>query len=291
MSKNRAFTLIELLVVIAILAILAAVLFPVFGRARDQAKATVCLSNFKQVSTSVLLYQVDYDDRYVPAKYTTDVSADSSTDRTWVQLILPYGKSFGLFKCPADFSVRPTNQSLFNADALPNDSYARYYRASMRSNLGYNYLYFAPLFKGNSIDRYRITRSTSEVQDPSGMLVFGDSVHSIDSTGRPIGGGSYLIVPPCRFANTESGTVDTFLLDAVPNSDLFTGSLDWGPIGGGVAEASGGLWPWHSDRLTIVYADGHARRITLDQAADGCEALPMWAGLISDRSKYRWDLD
>ncbi|MCH7904224.1 MAG: type II secretion system protein [Armatimonadetes bacterium] len=281
-----------MLVVIAIVAILAAVLFPVFSRARDQAKATVCLSNFKQVSTSVLLYQVDYDDRYVPAKYSTDANADSSTDRTWVQLILPYGKSFALFKCPGDFSVRPTNESLFNADALPNDSYARYYRASMRSNLGYNYLYFAPLFTARSRIPYSVTRSTWEVQDPSGMLVFGDSVHSIDSSGKPVGGGSYLIVPPCRYANAENGTVDTFLLDSIPNTDLYTGSLDWGPIGNGVAAvASGGLWPWHSDRLTTVYADGHARRITLDQAAEGCEALPMWAGLISDRSKYRWDFD
>jgi len=62
--KNRAFTLIELLVVIAIIAILAAILFPVFARAREQARKTSCLSNMKQIGLGIGMYVQDYDEKY-----------------------------------------------------------------------------------------------------------------------------------------------------------------------------------------------------------------------------------
>src|SRR6266566_1696684 len=66
MRRNRkpAFTLIELLVVIAIIAILAAILFPVFARAREKARSAVCLSNEKQIASAVLMYMQDYDERF-----------------------------------------------------------------------------------------------------------------------------------------------------------------------------------------------------------------------------------
>jgi prepilin-type N-terminal cleavage/methylation domain-containing protein len=63
---NTAFTLIELLVVIAIIAILAAILFPVFARAREQARKTACLSNLKQIGTATLMYAQDYDETLCP---------------------------------------------------------------------------------------------------------------------------------------------------------------------------------------------------------------------------------
>jgi len=62
MKRDSAFTLIELLVVIAIIAILAAILFPVFERAREQANKTACLSNMKQIALGILQYNQDYDD-------------------------------------------------------------------------------------------------------------------------------------------------------------------------------------------------------------------------------------
>ena len=64
MKHTRAFTLIELLVVIAIIAILAAILFPVFARAREKARATSCLSNVKQIATGIMIYIQDYDETY-----------------------------------------------------------------------------------------------------------------------------------------------------------------------------------------------------------------------------------
>ncbi len=77
--KKHGFTLIELLVVIAIIAILAAILFPVFARAREKARQTSCLSNMKQLSLGVLMYCQDYDERY-PSLYTY---ANSSTELRW----------------------------------------------------------------------------------------------------------------------------------------------------------------------------------------------------------------
>ncbi len=68
MKAVRGFTLIELLVVIAIIAILAAILFPVFARAREKSRQTACLSNLKQLSLGVLMYAQDYDGRLIPSR-------------------------------------------------------------------------------------------------------------------------------------------------------------------------------------------------------------------------------
>jgi len=109
--KSRAFTLIELLVVIAIIAILAAILFPVFAQAKEAAKKTACLSNTKQLGLAMMIYVNDYDDEVVcnsgdtPAIPTTDTDSGSSNYRSvsqWVWRIMPYLKNRGVFVCPSD---------------------------------------------------------------------------------------------------------------------------------------------------------------------------------------------
>lgn len=293
MDRKRAFTLIELLIVVAIIAVLAAILFPVFSRAKEQAKATVCLSNFKQSTISIMIYQNDYDDRYVLSKYSTDPDATSKDDRTWVQLVLPYSRDFRLYHCPSDYTMRPESQAVFDEDLVPGDSYSRYYTASKRTNLGYNYLYLSPLVLSSVLTGTR-SRTGTEIFDPANMLVLGDSVHEIDEDGNPQGGGSYLIVPPCRYALEGTFRRDTFRLD-VPDQFIYQGNLAWGLPGSKGNQAtsrdSGGLWPWHANHLTAAFADGHIKRVTLDQVADGCNVRPAWAGHVYDRSKYLWDLD
>jgi len=93
--RRKGFTLIELLVVIAIIAILAAILFPVFARAREKARQTTCLSNMKQLGLGIMMYVQDYDETYNFAYIITPTV-------TWPWLLMPYIKSNQLFSCPGD---------------------------------------------------------------------------------------------------------------------------------------------------------------------------------------------
>jgi len=90
---RRGFTLIELLVVIAIIAILAAILFPVFARAREKARQSTCLSNVKQIMLGVLMYAQDYDERLIP-------SALTYSGGDWYTLLAPYLKNAQILYCP-----------------------------------------------------------------------------------------------------------------------------------------------------------------------------------------------
>ncbi len=96
MSK-RGFTLIELLVVIAIIAILAAILFPVFAKAREKARQTSCLSNLRQISLAVESYVVDYDECYPMSIYLS-----GTTVWTYFDPIMPYMKNTQLLQCPSE---------------------------------------------------------------------------------------------------------------------------------------------------------------------------------------------
>jgi prepilin-type N-terminal cleavage/methylation domain-containing protein/prepilin-type processing-associated H-X9-DG protein len=100
-SKNKAFTLIELLVVIAIIAILAAILFPVFGRARENARRTSCSSNLKQIGMGIMQYTQDYDEG-LPMK--SGSGGRGSVPVAWLHSIQPYVKSYQVLKCPSDTS-------------------------------------------------------------------------------------------------------------------------------------------------------------------------------------------
>ena len=116
--KNRAFTLIELLVVISIIAILAAILFPVFSQAKAAAKATACLSNMKQIGLAVTLYETDSDDQLFfravsansvgrthvpnPTFLSKTINPTVFYQEQWYNLLIPYVKSTKMWSCPAD---------------------------------------------------------------------------------------------------------------------------------------------------------------------------------------------
>ena len=92
-----AFTLIELLVVIAIIAILAAILFPVFGRARENARRSSCQSNLKQIGLGIMQYAQDYDERMI-----CGAMGSAAGNVFWIDLVQPYIKSYQLFRCPSN---------------------------------------------------------------------------------------------------------------------------------------------------------------------------------------------
>lgn len=129
MKKKSGFTLIELLVVIAIIAILAAILFPVFAKAREKARQTSCASNLKQIAMAFLQYTQDYDDRFPSCTYNIERSPASGLPASvpgqpstagwyfddwaamgynaydlysWMDRIFPYVKSVGVFECPSE---------------------------------------------------------------------------------------------------------------------------------------------------------------------------------------------
>jgi prepilin-type N-terminal cleavage/methylation domain-containing protein/prepilin-type processing-associated H-X9-DG protein len=100
MKKRWGFTLIELLVVIAIIAILAAILFPVFAQARSAARKASCLSNLKQIGLAAMMYGQDYDEVLV-AMFQGDGQDPNYYMHTWPMLIQPYVKNTGIMMCPS----------------------------------------------------------------------------------------------------------------------------------------------------------------------------------------------
>lgn len=96
--KRAGFTLIELLVVIAIIAILAAILFPVFAQAREKARGISCVSNMKQLGTAILMYAQDYDEGF-------PLGTPADFNSSWPVQISPYVKNLGVFRCPDDANL------------------------------------------------------------------------------------------------------------------------------------------------------------------------------------------
>jgi prepilin-type N-terminal cleavage/methylation domain-containing protein len=129
------FTLIELLVVIAIIAILAAILFPVFAQAREQARQTVCISNSRQIGLQVRMYVQDYDE-VMPIFYAYNSQPPAgAAGHKGVELeILPYGKNRELFKCPDDLGGPGLSDPTFGCPSLP--SYQACYGSSYRFGKG-----------------------------------------------------------------------------------------------------------------------------------------------------------
>ncbi len=286
MRKRFGYTLTELLVVLAIIALLAAILMPVFRAARASARQTNCVSNFHQAAMASQLYLTDYEDRFMPVNHQPGTLGSARTDRTWVQLVLPYLKSFTLFRCPSDTTRHTPGEGIFDSDLVPGDADARYFSASMRSNLGYNHLYLSPVVQMGG--RWNaMPRTTSMAEDPSRTLLFVDSVWEVSAEGIPSGGGRWLVTPPCRYESRDGHLVDSFL-NGLAEGTVYIPEGGWSLSAG--RSRYGGAWGWHTGRATAVRLDGSVKPLTMNQLASGCAVKAKWTGRIIDSDLYLWDL-
>ena len=236
--NRKGFTLIELLVVIAIIAILAAILFPVFAQAREKARAISCLSNEKQIVLGLIQYSQDADEQMPPAwiGYSTNaaVSVGFPGKARWMDVIQPYVKSTAVFTDPdsnTKYVPVPANKIVNDTDPATGQAY-------VTENGGYalNVAYYnsttghpptpIPDVTGND------SRSLAAVADPSGTVWVADFVN---------GWGSF----QCAWdANTDLPVIST----VTPRT-----------LGNG-----GWLRELHQGRTNIAFCDGHAKAVTLD---------------------------
>jgi len=155
MRSRSGFTLIELLVVIAIIAILAAILFPVFARAREKARQTSCLSNVKELGLGVLMYAQDYDER-VPRE--TGWDPDGPYNYHLPDLVNPYIKNVQIWVCPSGgYSL---TQSALPPGGAPD------FWCTFLGEIGYGYNFYLGL-RNNG-------RKLSEIRYPAEAFVLGD---------------------------------------------------------------------------------------------------------------------
>ncbi|MGI5819861.1 MAG: DUF1559 domain-containing protein [Armatimonadota bacterium] len=161
---RRGFTLIELLVVIAIIAILAAILFPVFARAREKARQTSCASNLKQLGLAVLMYVNDYDERF-PAFYHRQ--GDSARAYGYYDCLYPYVNNLDLWLCPSDDPFGGGYRSDFPSGEGPYRRTMRSTYATLRGEAGSNNAVTDTPMK-NSTSTIRLAR----VQRPSDTILF-----------------------------------------------------------------------------------------------------------------------
>ena len=219
----RGFTLIELLVVIAIIAILAAILFPVFIAAKGKAKQAVCLSNTRQLAMALRSYAEDNKGYFMACPYSIkDTPGGYQSPRWWVDLLMPYVKNQGVFICP---SVKPAD--------IPSLGYyqTKYNRKYKFSYAIMNALMYWPAGYGG-INEYRPVRE-SQLSVPTKVGLIVDSKQAFqDWYGIYNYNSRGITLDQLRMCRSKEGT-------------------QW----------SYGL-PIHSGGLNVVYADGHSKFVT-----------------------------
>ncbi len=242
-TRNSAFTLIELLVVIAIIAILAAILFPVFARARENARRSSCQSNMKQMGLAFLQYSQDYDETMVLGKRQNFAfpGLGGTGEVAWDTLLEPYAQKAGstqfgtgqnpLLRCPSD-SIEPLVSSAF-----PNPS-KRSYAIPLNGNAASDYAW-PP--ESTVPDAHAKGRNLSQFSAPSATFMMVESPHQIN----------------------RIGSADAYRSAGVNNPGGTTANYWQFQLGQGAAGSqslhANGKQGEHFDGFNYLYVDGHVK--------------------------------
>lgn len=246
---QRAFTLIELLVVIAIIAILAAILFPVFAQAKNAAKKTATLSNMKQIGTASQIYLADYDDTTPPVFWFDPNATQFPTSQGfhyYPLLLLPYTKNRAIFLCPNDRSsdpilVDPQGRGRFD----PASSFADYFYGANPS-FGYNYRYLNQLigteFIGGMPTRIFSGVSATSIDNTAQTIMFAEAtMKNLRGVRNPVG---YALIEPPFPVNAAASAA---------SSPGWTGTFP-------DARSQGQLWGRYDPKSVMVtFLDSHAK--------------------------------
>lgn len=230
-TLRRAFTLIELLVVIAIIAILAAILFPVFAQAREKARATQCLSNKKQLGLAMMQYVQDNDETYPVQNFaycplphdTTCTGPDryTITQAGWMQEIQPYIKNTAVYRCPD--AIRDDPNADYGHIPGPDGATAGAINVPLRS-IGANEWVVSSVSPTLSVYQPKGNIVEAQVGRPADLPVFGDCVFAT-------------FYDAARLMNANYNGNSWWLYSRTPDPTLAR----------------------HSGGNTIVYGDGHAK--------------------------------
>ncbi len=229
-KRPKGFTLIELLVVIAIIAILAAILFPVFATAREKARQTTCASNEKQIGIAMLQYTQDYDELLPVGGNNIPNSCTGQPGRGWAGKLMPYIKAAAVFDCPDDQTVAT------NANYVPY-SYADNVNF-FAGNVGGN-----PFCNGPVIPITKMVSTTTTVYLYEVYSVMGAITPTeFDS---PSGSG---------YNNYGAGNGEQYLLATPAGAPNPTQGQGWGR---------------HTNGMELLMADGHVKYFQYNQVSTG----------------------
>ena len=272
MRSLKGFTLIELLVVIAIIAILAAILFPVFAQAKEAAKKTSCLSNDKQMATALYMYAGDSDDTLCQTSWHQGSSSASiywnpnnpkGYQVHWTFLMQPYIKSWDMFKCPSDSKpVLPRTPCVSNAvlGQIPQV-------CDWMPVTGYSYI---PSY--NAIpahDWYPV--SLTSFAAPADTILVTEKRDTLDSGDAHKGLSGFVPSQPCpqwTLVNWPGGIPAAGQYSYTPASVAKTQIVGAGATQYKNYDILRVKWDRHSEGANYSYADGHAKYRKLDQTLD-----------------------